>query len=100
MCDPHQALLDDVREAIELVNLPGGSEEFQRRLTEAESTPVTDIAMLRKVISLAYATSAVCDAGAAGMFEGWYRDRAKALLRNATETLVMLEEQVGTSSMH
>lgn len=84
-------MLADMRGAIELSSLPGGSEELQRQLIGVEQADASDVAALKRLISLAHAAQAVADAGIDETFTSWYRDMAQRLLRRAMDAVVVIE---------
>lgn len=60
-------MLNDIRAAIEIQIVPGGSEGFQRRLMAAETADVNGMDMLADLISVAHAAFAIADSGMKGV---------------------------------
>ena len=90
----NNTLPDLAREAIELVNTPGGDMQFQRQLMAAEMSEARDLASVGRLIALSHAALAVCSAGWAGMYESWYVDKAKALMVRAMDGVAALEAKM------
>jgi len=86
--------------AIELACIPpDGVRSLERELLDAISgPPVTDIAGVARMVSMANAAISVSHMGIEGVAAPWFADIAKRLLKRTAEGLTMVEAQCERAS--